>query len=138
MASILDELKIKCPTSEEMGKANNIAQAVAAMPEGGGGASLPVIVFRNDQTAPEGAAQWTCDSTFNDITALAQSCSVIFALILKKKSADTDFVTKSVALYLGYRDSYSGGEHVFKTFSLKDTGSSNMLTISIGNYVTYS
>lgn len=123
-----------------MGKANNIAEAVAAMSEGGGGsgggASLPVIVFRNDQTVPEGAAQWTCDSTFDDITALKNSCSVIFALILKKESASTHFATKSVALYLGYRNSYSGGEHVFKTFSVK-AGSSNMLTISRGNYITY-
>ena len=33
MASILDELKNKYPESEDMGKANNIAEGVAAIPE---------------------------------------------------------------------------------------------------------
>lgn len=32
MASILDELKGKYPESEDMGKANNIAEGVAAIP----------------------------------------------------------------------------------------------------------
>lgn len=50
MASILDEFKNKYP-SEEMGKANNIAEAVAAMPEGGGGAGdSDLFVLHYDNT----------------------------------------------------------------------------------------
>ncbi len=53
MASILDEFKNKYPNSEEMGKANNIAEAVAAMPEGGGGGAgdSDLFVLHCDNTS---------------------------------------------------------------------------------------
>lgn len=55
MASILDEFKNKYP-SEEMGKANNIAEAVAAMPEGGGGggSGSDLFVLHCDNTSHTG------------------------------------------------------------------------------------
>lgn len=55
MASILDEFKNKYP-SEEMGKANNIAEAVAAMPEGGGGggSGSDLFVLHCDNTSHMG------------------------------------------------------------------------------------
>ena len=56
MSSILDEFKSKYPNSEEMGKANNIAEAVAAMPEGGGGGAgdSDLFVLHCDGTSGSG------------------------------------------------------------------------------------